>query len=91
VLTEILAPNGPVFIRDRWYGLMEDYSRRSLTKEMDKLPAISRLAKHYQNIFSNEKYLAGIWNTHLPAALLWRNDSLRGTQWTPNQDATEYR
>jgi hypothetical protein len=77
-------------MRGRWYSLMEDYSIRSLTNDMDKLPALSGLAKHYQDIF-NGKYLAGIWSTHLPAALLWRNDSLRGTKCTPNRKGTESR
>jgi hypothetical protein len=58
-LTESLAPDGPVVMRDHWYSLMEDYSIRSLTKEIDKLLPLSGLAKHYQGIFSG-KYLAGI-------------------------------
>lgn len=73
-LTESLAPNGPVAKRDRWYELMEDYSFRSLTKETDKLPALSGLARHFQDVFPSGKYLAGIWSTHLPAALLWRSE-----------------
>ncbi|KAL3426417.1 heterokaryon incompatibility protein [Phlyctema vagabunda] len=72
-LDEILAPSGPVASRDRWYELMEDYSFRALTQETDKLPALSGLARYYQDIFSGSKYIAGIWSTHLPAALLWRN------------------
>lgn len=76
-LTESLAPYGPVAMRERWYELMEDYSFRSLTKETDKLPALSGLARHYQDVFPGGKYLAGIWSTHLPAALLWR--SMDGT------------
>jgi len=74
-LTESLAPNGPVVMRDRWYELMEDYSFRSLTRETDKLPALSGLARHFQDIFPGGKYLTGIWSTHLPAALLWRSTS----------------
>lgn len=72
-LTESLATNGPVAMRDRWYELVEDYSFRSLTKETDTLPAISGLARHYQDVFPSGTYLAGIWSTHLPAALLWRS------------------
>ena len=72
-LTESLAPDGPVAMRDGWYELMEDYSFRSLTKETDKLPALSGLAQYYQDVFRGGQYLAGIWSTHLPAALLWRS------------------
>jgi hypothetical protein len=80
-LTESLATDGPVAMRDRWYELMEDYSFRSLTNETDKLPALSGLARHYQDVFPGGKYLAGIWHTHLPAALLWR--SVYGTGHRP--------
>lgn len=69
---ESLAPNGPVALRDRWYELMEDYSFRSLTKEKDKLPALSGLASKFQEHFPTSQYLAGLWSCHLPAALLWK-------------------
>jgi hypothetical protein len=51
---------------------MEDYSFRRLTNETDKLPALSGLAHSFQKTFPQAKYVAGIWSTHLPAALLWR-------------------
>lgn len=71
-LSENLAPDGPVLMRDRWYGLMEDYSFRRLTNETDKLAALSGLAQNFQHAVPQAEYLAGIWSTHLPAALLWR-------------------
>jgi hypothetical protein len=71
-LSENLAPGGSVKMRDRWYELMEDYSFRRLTNETDKLPALSGLAQNFQHVVPQAEYLAGIWSTHLPAALLWR-------------------
>jgi hypothetical protein len=71
-LFEDLAPGGSVQMRDRWYGLVEDYSFRRLTNETDKLPALSGLAQNFQHAVPQAEYLAGIWSTHLPAALLWR-------------------
>lgn len=58
--------------RDRWYELMEDYSSRNLTNEMDKLPALSGLARSFLHLVPQAKYLAEIWSTHLSESLLWR-------------------
>ena len=71
-LFEDLARGGSVQMRDRWYELMEDYSFRRLTNETDKLPALSGLAQNFQHAVPQAEYVAGIWSTHLPAALLWR-------------------
>jgi hypothetical protein len=53
-----------------WYELVEDYASRSLTVPTDKLVAFSGLAKSHH--YSGEQYLAGLWKSYLPAALLWR-------------------
>lgn len=50
-LNESLSPDDPVAMRDRWYELIEDFSFRSLTMETDTFPALSGLARHYQDIF----------------------------------------
>ena len=70
--SESLGPNGPVSLRERWYELMEDYASRSLTKEKDKLPALSGLAFKFKEYFPTGQYLAGLWSSHLPSALLWK-------------------
>lgn len=54
-----------------WYQLVEDYASRSLTFPPDKLVAFSGLAKAFGR-GSKAQYLAGIWSTNLPAALLWQ-------------------
>ena len=56
---------------DVWYQVVREFSRRSLTFQDDKLPAISALATKVQSI-NGDEYLAG----------LWRNDLLRGLLWS---------
>ena len=56
-------------IMGRWCRLVEDY--RFLTHHTDKFPALAGLARQYQALIPKAKYLAGIWSTHLPGALLW--------------------
>ncbi|KHE79613.1 HET-domain-containing protein [Neurospora crassa] len=55
----------------RWLKICEDYSSRSLTKETDKLIALSGIARSFQKYFPNDKYMGGMWSSHLPLALLW--------------------
>ena len=61
-----------VYQRNRWFQLIEDYSSRHLTKEIDKLPTLASLANNFAQMYqnSNYKYLASIWSSHLPLALL---------------------
>lgn len=54
-----------------WNSLVETYSRRKLTFDSDKLPAMSGLA----NMISQktyDQYLAGVWRNHIFEDLLWR-------------------
>jgi hypothetical protein len=55
---------------DRWLSIVEDYSRRYLTDEDDKLPALSGLAADYQRKW-NDRYLAGVWQRQLWKQLQW--------------------
>lgn len=59
-----------------WYGLIEQYSRRQLTRQSDRLVAISGLASLFSVWFTarhsyQPKYLAGIWEYDIPSQLLW--------------------
>jgi hypothetical protein len=58
-----------------WVLILEDYSRRRLTKASDRLPAISAVAKtlHAQ---SKDTYLAGLWKSKLRSDLLCVEDPL---------------
>lgn len=61
----------------RWFRLSQEYSRRSLTKVTDTLPALSGIAQSFQKYLPEDKYIAGIWSSHLPLALLWDQDFSR--------------
>jgi hypothetical protein len=53
-----------------WMGIAEEYSKRSLTYETNKLVALSGLAKRFQ---SNglQGYIAGNWVANIRDMLLW--------------------
>lgn len=53
-----------------WTRLVEDFSKRKLTKDFDKLPALSGLA----NLIAantGDTYLAGLWKSSLMTELGW--------------------
>jgi hypothetical protein len=54
-----------------WLRLVEDYSRRKLTRAEDKLPALAVLARVLAQQ-TGDTYLAGVWGNHLPEDLFWR-------------------
>lgn len=70
---ESTASDGPMALRAEWFGILEDYSSRFMTKEMDKLPALSGVAAKFSAKFKGDEYHAGLFRRHLPAALLWRS------------------
>jgi hypothetical protein len=53
-----------------WANIVNHYSKRFLTNERDKLPALSGLAQIYHEV-SDDIYLAGIWKSSLPHRLCW--------------------
>ncbi|KAL9617305.1 MAG: hypothetical protein Q9160_007885 [Pyrenula sp. 1 TL-2023] len=55
-----------------WYELIEDYSRRDLSIESDKLPAILGLAKQC-NEYKAGGYVLGLWKSDLNRGLLLQN------------------
>jgi hypothetical protein len=55
-----------------WAGVVWSYTLRHLTKPSDRLPALSGLAKQYQEILDDE-YVAGLWKKSLlQGGLLWQ-------------------
>lgn len=53
-----------------WDGIVDVYSRSALTRQEDKLIALSGIAQE-MNVLLNDEYLAGLWKNHLPSQLLW--------------------
>ncbi|KAK3954406.1 TOL protein [Pseudoneurospora amorphoporcata] len=54
-----------------WALLVAEYSKRRLTKQSDKLVAISGLAEELSNGWNGVTYLAGLWSYCFRQNLLW--------------------
>lgn len=61
--------------KQEWWDLAENYSRRALTYENDKLPAIAGVLQFYEKRF-NTLPLLGLWEDSLASDLAWTPDSL---------------
>lgn len=56
-----------------WLGAVEDFTKRELSKPMDRLPALSGMAERHGHLIKR-RYLCGIWETcqsDLTCQLLW--------------------
>lgn len=59
---------------ETWYrGLVEEYSRRQMTFEGDKMVAIGALAKA-TSWGRHIPYLAGLWGDSIRSGMMWRRD-----------------
>lgn len=54
-----------------WLLIVEDYTKRNLTFESDKLPALQGLAQYVIDL-TRDDYLFGLWKSSLDLGLLWR-------------------
>ncbi|KAL8294513.1 hypothetical protein RB597_007828 [Gaeumannomyces tritici] len=53
-----------------WQRVVEDYSRRALTFESDRLPAIAALATRMTGLL-DDTYVAGLWRSRILEGLEW--------------------
>ena len=53
-----------------WGDIIGHYSLRSLTKDIDRLPALGGIAQLYQE-GTGYTYLAGLWLEEMPGSLTW--------------------
>jgi hypothetical protein len=60
----------PVTAEEKWEYIVDCYSRRELTYNKDKLPAISGIAA-LVGFEMKDQYLAGLWQSSLLKNLLW--------------------
>ncbi|KAK3902817.1 heterokaryon incompatibility protein-domain-containing protein [Staphylotrichum tortipilum] len=58
----------------RWQQMVEQYSPLLLSKDTDRLPALSGIASNAQPHLGS--YLAGLWSSSLASDLLWRVSQL---------------
>jgi len=72
-------------IRQTWLDIRAEYTRRNLTNDEDKLPAISAIAFEIAKL-TGWSYLVGLWKEHLFTDLQWRCDRHTTTP-TPGEDS----
>ena len=71
-VASVLATADGDSIFDTWYHIVAiQYCRRKLTKQEDRLPAISGLARELTRL-GDANYLAGLWDADITIGLLWR-------------------
>ena len=94
LLPNILSPHyltkkNNARLRGDWHSVwswVNEYSQRDLTYGKDKLIAITSLASYLQGWLrshdesSTYNYIAGLWESELPAGLLWYVDTGRREQ-----------
>ena len=56
---------------DRWFDVVTEYTSRRLTVATDILPALSGLARAFQNLLADQ-YCAGLWANDMLRGLMWR-------------------
>ena len=71
-----------------WHGIVQTYTKCLLTKNQDKLVAISAVARQFQLILKDE-YKAGLWRRHLAQHLLWKVNTPQGVS-LPTTDSESY-
>ncbi|RMZ86256.1 hypothetical protein DV737_g60, partial [Chaetothyriales sp. CBS 132003] len=75
---------------DTWQCLITEYSARSLSVTMDKLPAIAGLAKKFHE-HHGDTYLAGCWKQSILDDLLWAHEKIAHGPSHRRTKPTEYR
>lgn len=68
---------------DLWDDLCQMYSKHQLSKRTDKLVALVGLAKEFEELLPNERYIAGMWRCTLPQSLLWQVNAKGGGRRIP--------
>ncbi|KAJ4256024.1 hypothetical protein NW762_009098 [Fusarium torreyae] len=72
---------------DHWRSVVSQYTKRVLSEDTDKLPALRGLVTRFQELMSYfeggdmlEDYLAGLWRGDLVAQLAWKAPSDRALE-----------
>lgn len=56
-----------------WYKTVEDYTRRKLGEDRDRLPAIGGIAARMSSL-TGAKYVAGLWENNFLHDLMWTSE-----------------
>lgn len=77
--------------RDYWYQIVESFSVRRLTRESDRLPALSGIVRRFApHLREGDQYLAGIWRKDLPSALLWQRGQFTSEHLPPHRPKSKH-
>ena len=68
-----------------WHGIVEEYSKKALSRPSDVLPALAVVAQSFNNR-SIGQYSAGLWSHGLPAQLNWK---VRTVEFKASTDADQ--
>jgi hypothetical protein len=70
---------------DRWYKLVEEYTGRNLTRDQDKLPALSGLA-NLMAAKTGDVYVAGLWKRDVIKDLFWSVEIVEPSHYCDNPE-----
>ncbi|KAL1848341.1 hypothetical protein Daus18300_013623 [Diaporthe australafricana] len=68
----LAASRSGLHLHERWYDMVESFTKRALTNPSDKLPAIAGIAMRYHRHRESDEYLAGLWRDTFALDLAWR-------------------
>lgn len=68
----LAASRSGLDLHERWYDLVESFTKRSLTNPTDRFPAISGIAMRYHRYRESDQYLAGLWRDTFAMDLAWK-------------------
>jgi hypothetical protein len=74
---------------DIWHMVLSNFSIRSLTKETDRLPALSGIVKSLE-VPANGYYLAGFWSESLIQDIVWENSNRKASYISPEYIAPSW-
>ena len=86
-LKEAYRSPHPDIERQPWFLMVRQYTSRELTKQSDKLPALSGVISELEKRLPGDKCYAGIWKSWFVRGMLWRlqNPEIDLTVMAPKQ------
>jgi hypothetical protein len=73
-----------------WPSIINEYTRRKITHESDRLPALSGVVQKI-HLETGDEYLAGLWREMLGHQLAWQVDVVFGSESTEWKRPAKYR
>jgi Heterokaryon incompatibility protein (HET) len=73
-----------------WPSVINEYTKRRLTRESDRLPALSGIVKEI-HLETGDEYLSGLWKNDLRYGLSWKVDVLFSTEDAEWKRPSKYR